>query len=205
MDWETSIRKKADLAWEEIQADNIRRFSWDDFSFNYRAEHTALVYSIGMEMGKKLKADLDILEAAIILHDIGRSIVKKGHGPEGAVMAAEILQKTDFPKKKIDAVKYAIAAHVGWDDSIPESLEARILWDADKLTKLGAAIILQKSMLIPLKGKKTWDAFSEFNAWLKDAEFIKNNMKTYLGAQMAAGRFKILKNFVKALGEEMAG
>jgi len=43
-----------------------------------------LVFSIGIEMGKKLGADMEILKAALLLHDIGRSIVEKGHAKVGA-------------------------------------------------------------------------------------------------------------------------
>lgn len=204
MNWQVQIQQKADETWKKILETEIQNFPPVNFSFNYRAEHVAVVLAIGMEMGKKLKADMDILKAAILLHDIGRSVVKKGHGEVGAQMAVEILRNTNFPEKKINDVKYAIAAHVGWDESVPETLEACILWDADKLSKLGATFILQKSMVLPFKGKNCWDAVLELNNWLQTAEYIKNNMKTELGSKMAEERYKTLKMFVTALNEEMS-
>ena len=146
---------------------------------------------------------MDIVKAAILLHDIGRSKVDKGHAKLGAQLACEILENTDFPLEKIDAVTYAIGAHAGWDESLPETLEARILWDADKLSKLGASVILHRTMRIPLKGKEIWDAPPEFNKWLKTAEFIKNHLKTPLGSELAKGRFHTLKTFVAALNREV--
>ena len=204
MDWETEIRQKADEAWKEILKKDIRNFSWDNFSFRYRTEHTELVFSIGMEIGKSLGADAEILKAALLLHDIGRSVVKKGHAESGARLAGKILKNTSFPQRKIVDVKYAIASHAGWDESKPESLEACILWDADKLSKLGAFIIVQKAMLCPLQGKNTWDAVSEFNKWLKTAEYIKDNMKTEPGSKMAEERFVTLRMFVTALNKEVS-
>jgi len=182
----------------------MQSFLPDILKFNYRSEHNALVYSIGMEIGKELNADMDILKAAILLHDVGRSEVREGHGQKGAEMAAEILSNTNFPVDKINAVKNAIRVHVGWDESIPETLEARILWDADKLSKLGASIILHKSMLLPLNGKQTTDAVKEFNSWLITAEFIKDNMKTEKGKKIAEERFMILKIFVESLNKELS-
>lgn len=204
MHWETSINILTKKIWHGMQEKKMKGLSWDSLRFNYRAEHNRLVLSIGMEMGRTLGADMEVLKAAILLHDIGRSIVKKGHGEAGAEMAGEILKDTDFPSEKIPDVQYAISRHMGWDESMPETLEACILWDADKLSKLGASIIIQKTMLLPLKGKNTWDALSEFNKWLKTAEYIKDHMKTGLGSEMAKGRFLTLELFVSALNRELA-
>ena len=157
-----------------------------------------------MQLGRKLEADMDILRAAILLHDIGRSKVTKGHAEVGAQLASEFLENTDFPREKIDAVTYAIRAHAGWDGSIPETLEARILWDADKLSKLGASVILHRAMRIPLKGNEIWDAAPEFNKWLKTAKFIKDHMKTSIGSKLAKERFHTLKMFVTALNREVS-
>ncbi|MCK5078272.1 MAG: HD domain-containing protein [Calditrichia bacterium] len=204
MDWEIQVKQKADKAWEKILKADIQKISLDNFVFNYRAEHNELVLSIGMEMGKRLNADLEILKAAILLHDIGRSVVKKGHGKVSAEMAGEILENTNFLQEKIIDVKYAITTHVGWDESLPETLEACILWDADKLSKLGASGILHRVMVLPQRGKNCRDAVTKFNDWLKKAEFIKNNMKTELGSQIAEERYKTLKMFVTALNKEMS-
>ena len=203
MNWETKIKRIADETWKEIHQKELKNYSWENLKFNYRAEHTQLVLSIGMQLGRDLEADMDILKAAILLHDIGRNKVEKGHAKEGAQLAREILENTDFLSEKIDAVTYAIGVHAGWDESIPKTLEARILWDADKLSKLGASVILHRTMRIPLKGKEIWDAAPEFNKWLKTAEFIKNHMKTPRGSELAKERFHTLKTFVAALNREV--
>jgi len=203
LNWKTKIQRTADKIWKEIHQKEVKDYSWENLKFNYRAEHTELVLSIGMQLGRELEADMDILRAALLLHDIGRNKVEKGHAKVGAQLACEILDNTDFPREKIDAVSYAIGVHAGWDESIPETLEARILWDADKLSKLGASVILHRTMRIPLKGKEIWDAPPEFNKWLKTAEFIKNHMKTPLGSELAKERFHTLKTFVAALNREV--
>ena len=202
--WETHINEIAEKTWDKILKDKIQKLSKTALKFNYRAEHTEMVLSLSMEMGSKLGVDMEVLKAAALLHDIGRGTAGKDHGKVGAQIAVEILKKTNFPKEKIDDVRYAIVAHVGYNGSKPETLEARILWDADKLTKLGAFIILQRAMLLPLKGKNSWDGVAEFNKWLETAENIKNNMKTTLGLKMAAERYQTLKMFVAALNKEVS-
>jgi len=201
--WESKLTIETDAIWKKMHAITMQSFLPDILKFNYRSEHNTLVYSIGMEIGKELHADMDILKAAILLHDVGRSEVREGHGQKGAEMASEILSNTNFPVDKIIAVEYAIRVHVGWDENIPETLEARILWDADKLSKLGASGILHKSMLLPLRGKQTSDAVAEFNSWLSTAEFIKNNMKTEPGKKLAEERYRVLKSFLQALNKEL--
>ncbi len=202
MDWEKQIKQIAEEAWKEIHKESTRSFSGKDFTLNYRAEHNESVLSIGMKLGRILGADSEILKAALYLHDIGRRSVKKGHAEAGAQMTAEILKDTDFPPKKIDDVKYAISSHVGWDEGLPKTLEARILWDADKLSKLGATIILHRAILWPLQGKNSLDIISDLNAWLETAEYIKNHMKTEPGSKMAKVRYQTFKKFVTALNEE---
>ena len=203
MDWQKDIIEEAVNICEDILTKEIINFSWKNYKFNYRKEHIELVLSIGMELNEELKGDKEIIKAAIILHDIGRKKRKKGHARLGAEMAEEILKNSDFPEEKIDAVKYAIASHAGWDESVPETLEACILWDADKLSKLGATIVLHKAMVLPFKGKNSFDSIHVFNRWLKSAEFIKDNMKTEPGKKMALERFKTLKFFVESLNKEM--
>ena len=92
MNWETKIQRTADKIWKEIHQKEVKDYSWENLKFNYRAEHTELVLSIGMQLGRELEADMDILRAALLLHDIGRNKVDKGHAKAGAQLASEILK-----------------------------------------------------------------------------------------------------------------
>jgi len=81
--------------------------------------------------------DYDILLAAALLHDIGRDGKKKNHNEIGAEMAWEFLKTTDYPKCKIGAVCDAIRTHNNESYGKQETLEAKILYDADKLDAVG--------------------------------------------------------------------
>lgn len=81
--------------------------------------------------------DYDILLTAALLHDIGRDGKKKKHNELGAEMARDFLQTVDFPMHKIDAVCNAILTHNNKSYGKQTTLEAKILYDADKLDAVG--------------------------------------------------------------------
>ena len=81
--------------------------------------------------------DYDILLAAALLHDIGRDGKKKKHNEVGAEMAEEFLKTTAFPQNKLGFVCDAIRTHNNESYGKQETLEAKILYDADKLDAVG--------------------------------------------------------------------
>ena len=87
-------------------------------------------------------ADADVLVAACLLHDIGRAAQfsdrKHNHAKVGADMAHAFLLARDWPKPKAKHVKDCIASHRYRGKKQPETLEAKILFDADKLDACGA-------------------------------------------------------------------
>jgi uncharacterized protein len=96
----------------------------------------------GLRLAELTGADREVVEAAAWLHDIAKG-QSKDHGRDGAIAARDILRKTDFPHDKVEAVADAIAKHVGlWGEASLEPVEAAVVWDADKLTKLGATAVL---------------------------------------------------------------
>ncbi|MFT7587221.1 MAG: putative nucleotidyltransferase with HDIG domain [Cellvibrionaceae bacterium] len=106
--------------------------------FIYRWEHVKAVVSQAKKLAEITGADADVIEAAAWLHDIKKHESGSKHAELGARFAGQFLLETNFPKNKIDRVAHAIASHCGlWLDEPLEELEAQVLWDADKLTKVG--------------------------------------------------------------------
>ena len=87
------------------------------------------------------QADRDILIAACLLHDIGRGAQNEDasicHAHAGALMAYDYLLSRGWPEARAAHVKEAIRTHRYRDDREPLSLEAQILFDADKLDVTG--------------------------------------------------------------------
>ncbi len=122
---------------EATERELKQRHGKTDPSFNYRWEHVTAVVTLAGKLAKLTGADPEIVEAAAWLHDV-RKEMKDKHPQEGAKFAREFLPTTDFPKKKIEAVAQAIEQHMGlWRDKPLKKLESQVLWDADKLSKIG--------------------------------------------------------------------
>ena len=106
-------------------------------SFNYRWEHVKAVVTLAVKLAELTGADAEVVEAAAWLHDV-RKETKNDHPQEGAKFSRSFLPQTDFPEKKIEAVARAIEEHMGlWRKKPLKKLESQVLWDADKLSKIG--------------------------------------------------------------------
>jgi uncharacterized protein len=123
--------------------------------FGHRWEHVQEVVRVAIWLAERTGADREIAEAAGWLHDICKE--QKHHAARGAAEAGQLLPATDFPADKIAAVADAIRQHEGMHRPTGEApiqpIEAAILWDADKLTKIGVqalAFILSANYLAGL-------------------------------------------------------
>jgi uncharacterized protein len=126
---------------EATEQEILRRYGSMDVSFNYRWEHVTTVVRLAKRLAELTGADTDVVEAAAWLHDI-RKESKERHAAEGAEYARQFLPKTDFPPDKIGRVAHAIEVHIGlWRDEPLTDLEAMVLWDADKLAKIGLTAV----------------------------------------------------------------
>lgn len=106
-------------------------------------EHSLRVHRLCLRMGPPECADMTVLEAAAYLHDIGRSAQDQScgsicHAAEGAAMAARWLARFPLNNGRKENIIHCIRSHRFRDGHRPDSLEARILFDADKLDAIGA-------------------------------------------------------------------
>lgn len=103
----------------------------------YRVLYTALDIAETEE-----DVDMDVLICACLLHDIGRKEQyenpKLCHAQAGAEKAYRFLLEHDFPENMATHVRECIASHRYRKGSEPQTLEAKILFDADKADASGA-------------------------------------------------------------------
>ena len=116
-------------------------------------EHVMRVYNMAMKIAKTEKnVDREILKASVLLHDIARSredddkTGKICHAKESARMSKPILEKLGFSGEKIKKIQHCILTHRFKTKEKPESIEAKILFDSDKLDSLGAMVIIRAGM-----------------------------------------------------------
>lgn len=111
----------------------------------YRWKHTLRVAQFGKVIAENEVADVELVVAACLLHDIAWFDTNadncRDHGRIGAEQAKPILESLGYNQGQIDSICYAISTHVDEDD--PHTLEARILSDADNVDRFGPYRILQ--------------------------------------------------------------
>ncbi len=186
-------------------------------------EHTERVYNLCMRIAEKENSDIEILKLAAILHDIGRPEQdrlngKICHAEKGAVLAREILERYNIDKEKIDKIIHCIETHRFRNDKIPQSIEAKILFDADKLDAIGATGIGRAFLFagevgarlhnkdIDIENTKPYTkedtAYREFMVKLRK---IKDKMLTDEGRTIAEERHKFMEDFFDRLNKEIEG
>ena len=156
---------------KEIAQIKMRRVSPShDFS------HVMRVYNLCLSIAKEEKnVDLEVLKTAALLHDIARrkeDLDKAGkidHAILSAKMAEKILKDLDYPKGKIERIKHCIETHRFKGKLKPKTIEAKILFDADKLDVCGAIGIARSACWVGENQAKIYS-----NTPL--SEYIKENI-----------------------------
>jgi len=132
---------------------------------SHTLEHIIRVFKIAMSIVKtESDVDIEVLKTAILLHDIARLIEDKDnsgktdHSILGAEMAETILTKLNYPVEKIEKIKNCISSHRYRSNISPQSKEARILFDADKIDLLGAIGIARLYMIAGKYNQKPYSS-----------------------------------------------
>ena len=190
--------------------------------------HVERVRKNALKIGKKENADLKIIEIAALLHDIAKNseMKKRGgfcHAETGAKMAEKILQKYKLSQEIINEVTHAIKTHRFRNKHQPETIEAKVLQDADRLDAIGAVGVARDFLFAGNKGSKILYTGREKElvargldyAYTKDdsavleyevkLKHIKDLMLTRAGKKLARGRDKFMKNFFQRFWQEVKG
>jgi uncharacterized protein len=187
-------------------------------------DHTERVHKTALHIGRLTGARLDVLSAAALLHDIGRRYETREqgkicHAEKGAELAREILVKLDFAPARIAAITHCIEAHRYRGDKIPKTLEAKILYDADKLDSIGAVGIGRAFLFAGQTGAKLHNEndidilackpYSKEDTAYREFKFkmskIKDRMLTSEGKRLAEERHNFMEVFFERLERETKG
>ncbi len=186
--------------------------------------HTERVLHVCMHIGKKEHADLEVLILSAILHDICKpeEIKSKGkicHATKAVVIAKEMLERYSLPKEKIGAITHCIETHRNRTNKKPQTLEAKILFDSDKLDALGA-VGLGRLFMAASEGnaklhndknidiEKTKD-YSEEDTAYREFYLIQRKlpkkMYTTEAKKLASERIKFMEDFFARMNKEIDG
>ena len=153
-----------------------------DTVWNY---HILPVVKHSLTLGKKFRADLEILELAALLHDYA-AIIKSGklyknHHLQGAELAEEILRPLNYPEDKIKCIKECIKSHRGSVIISKKNIEAKILASADAMSHI-TELADMFYLTYGVHKYKTYEG----------AKWLKNKLQRSWNKIMPAGR-KIVK------------
>ncbi len=166
-------------------------------------------------------ADLDVVVPAAWLHDCVTVPKDSVHRSAASTRAAELgcrfLRDAGYPEPLIPDVGHAIEAHSFSAGIKPETLEARIVQDADRLDALGAIGIARCLMVgasLDLALYHPREPFPERrepddSAWVVDHFYVKllklpKTMQTEAGRVEAGHRADFMREFLRRLDIEIS-
>ncbi|TXT55804.1 MAG: hypothetical protein BAJATHORv1_30187 [Candidatus Thorarchaeota archaeon] len=176
--------------------------------YNYRLDHVKEVVRVAKILVEHEDGDKEVVIPAAWLHDVakpGLGGVKK-HGIKSAEKAREILKDIGISDDLVEKITVSIAKHVGlFLDSPLDPLEAQILWEADKLVKLGSTGLIHyfiNSIKI-WPGRTLSDIKKGLDEYTITARKIASSMHTTTAKEMAKIRLQTVESFVTSLSEEL--
>jgi len=98
-------------------------------------DHFMPMVKYAKQLAREYKADIEVIELAGWLHDMGSIIYgREDHHLTGAKIAEEKLSELGYPEEKVKKVKECIYSHRGSQRIKPKTIEAQILIEADTLS-----------------------------------------------------------------------
>lgn len=187
--------------------------------------HIERVYRLCEQIGLAEGADMEILLTAALLHDAQGSHPGAGarddHHIRSAKFARNLLTKMGWSESRILAVQACIIAHRYRKDDVPQSLEAKVLFDADKLDVVGAigvvrALAYAFQVNVPAFSEpspsylKNWEKavgepHSAYHEYLFKLKKISSILLTPTARKIAEKRQRFLNGFFEELAAEMRG
>lgn len=109
--------------------------------------------------------DRDVLAAAAWFHDIGRPLERVGeiddHDKWAANEATALLEAEDVATDRITAIEHCLRAHsIRASSPDPETIEAKLLFDADKLDATGAVGLIRLACIVGERSGRTGDQYA---------------------------------------------
>lgn len=199
-------------------------------------DHVLRVYAMAERLAKSEGGDIEIVRAAALLHDINSDKLPELHSGSGdipqdqrlehhiasAEFAARVLEAEGWSSERIAQVEHCIRAHRFRDErEQPETLEAQILYDADKLDAIGAVGVARAIAFSVKSGSPIYtlpseqfqetgrkgpgEAHSAYHEYLFKLRRIKERLFTPSGRVIAEERHQFMREFFERMSAELNG
>lgn len=148
MDTNERLRQISNFILERRTATEAKgAVNFSAFDYEYRWKHTLRVVQYGRQIAEAEGADVEVVMAACLLHDISKFDDEEygvDHGRVSARIARPFLEKLGYSTEQLNNICFSIAVHV--DDKAdfehPITLESKIVSDADNIDRFGAYRLL---------------------------------------------------------------
>lgn len=191
--------------------------------------HVLRVLSMARQLAQMEGADETIVEQAALLHDISRPLDENTHNDfamhtdteqDHAVLAAREARRLLNGEETafIDAVAHAIEAHRFRNSIEPETIEAQVLFDADKLDAIGAVGVARAFAYAGAHSMPLWrevsgdyipgesaEVHTPHHEFIVKLQRIQTQMKTNSGREIAKVRHSFMVNFFEQMQAEVLG
>jgi uncharacterized protein len=183
--------------------------------------HVLRVYKLCERIARQEGADPRIVLAAALLHDVDGDVdIREEHHLAAARFAERILQEEGWEREDTQAVLHCIRAHRFRNDGEePETLEAKVLFDADKLDAIGAVGVaravsyaIRAGMDVYAPPSPIYLATGELapgesqtvaHEYLYKLRQIKDRLYTATGRNLAGERHQLMEDFFKGWLKEI--
>lgn len=209
---EKNLRKIVEVSTRKVATEEWRTSSEKQLVplYNYRLDHIDEVVDLAKHIASGTDANMDVIVLAALLHDLAKpgigGIPVQHHGIASAKLAEDILPEEGVDPEMIAQVSDVIRKHVGLTLKKPlEPIEAQILWEADKLLKLGMIGFLQYVLngVRILPGRSLEKIADDLREFLNLASNIADSVVTERGRAIAQERLKTLHFVSKTLDSEL--
>jgi uncharacterized protein len=185
-------------------------------------EHIERVYKLALYIAEQEGADSFTVGMAALMHDIGHLSKEhtKHHADSSVIMAGEILSAHGMSAHRQQVILHAIAAHSFSLGIEPQTVEAKVVRDADRLDSLGAIGILRWAITGAVRrtadtqNSHPDDPFAEWHIlddrhYMLDHFFTKllklgSTMSTQTGHVLAEQRTAFMRAYLDQFRKELA-
>jgi len=210
----------------EPLVDTIKKIAkkyFDDITGSHDWEHTLRVSRLCERIGPAEGVDMVVVLIAAYLHDIGRSHQDNSngavcHGEKGARMAEPILNQLPISKAQKQNIIHCILSHRFRGNHSPETEEAKVLFDADKLDAIGAVGVARAYLFAGEVGARLHnpgvkveetEPYSEDDTGFREYKVklskIQDRILTRGGRKLARERHRFMESFFKRFLDEYEG
>ncbi|MFC1885920.1 HD domain-containing protein [Thermodesulfobacteriota bacterium] len=185
--------------------------------------HTLRVHRLSLRIGAFEHVDMEVLQIAVFLHDIGRSLQDASngavcHAEKGAQIAHDIIKDLPLSETQKKNIVHCVQTHRFRGENTPKTMEAKILFDADKLDSIGAVGVGRAFLFAGEVGAGLYNpdvniedtrSYSKDDTGFREYQVklnkIKDRIMTQEGKRLANARHDFMDFFFKQFVEEYQG